>query len=84
MELDFRKKKKVIHEEIAKDEECKEFEEDAQAYYKGLRARQEKERTQKEIQKKKISEEEQKKKKERKAYYEEIKKIYREKGKKKA
>jgi len=82
MELDFRKKKKeVIHEEI-EDNACKEFEDDAQTYYKGLRARQEKEKAQKEAEKKKLSEEEQKKRKEREAYYKEIKKIYQRKGKK--
>ena len=83
MEVNFRKKKKVSQEEIARDEECKEFEEDAQAYYKSLRARREKELISKEVEKKKISEEAQKKRKERKAYYEEIKKIYQRKGKKK-
>jgi len=83
MELDFRKKKKVIHEELAEDDTCKEFEEDAQTYYKNLRAKQDKERVLKEAEKKKLSEEEQKKRKEREAYYKEIKKIYKKKGKKK-
>lgn len=82
MEVDFKKKKKVIQEDLAKDEECKEFEDDAQTYYKSLRARLEKEQIKKIAEKKKISKEEQKKRKERKAYYEEIKKIYREKKKK--
>jgi len=83
MEIDFRKKKKeAVKEDVAEDTESKEFEDDAQAYYKGLRARGEKERTQKEAEKKKISEEEQKKRKEREAYCKEIKKIYQEKGKK--
>jgi hypothetical protein len=81
MEIDFRKKKKVSQEDLAEDDACKEFEDDAQTYYKGLRARKEKERTQKEIEKKKLSEEEQKKKKEREVYYAEIKKIYQRKGK---
>ena len=83
MDVDFKRKKKVSTEEIADADACKEFEADAQTYYKGLRARNEKEQIQKEVQKKKNSEEEQKKKKERKAYYEEIKKIYQKKGKKK-
>ena len=82
MEIDFRKKKKVSQEELAEEDTCKEFEDDAQAYYKGLRARKEKEKTQKEIEKKKLSEEEQKKRKERQKYCEEIKKIYQSKGKK--
>jgi flagellar basal body rod protein FlgB len=69
MELDFRKKKKkVSHEEIANADACKEYQEDAQTYYKSLRARLDKEKAQKEIQKKKLSEEEQKKRKEREAY----------------
>jgi Skp family chaperone for outer membrane proteins len=80
MEIDFRKKKKVVNEDFAEEDTCKEFEEDAQAYYKGLRARKEKEKTQKEIEKKKLSEEEQKKRKEREEYYKEIKAIYRKKA----
>jgi len=80
MELDFRKKKKVSHEELADDDSCKKFEEDAQTYYKSLRARSDKERALKEIQKKKLSKEEQKKKKEREAYCKEIKEIYRKKA----
>jgi Skp family chaperone for outer membrane proteins len=79
MELDFRKKKKVSHEELADDDSCKKFEEDAQTYYKSLRARSDKERALKEIQKKKLSKEEQKKKKERQEYCKQIKAIYREK-----
>jgi len=83
MELDFRKKKKVIDEDFAEEDTCKEFEDDAQTYYKGLRARQEKEKAIKEAEKKKLSEEEQKKRKKREAYYKEIKKIYqRKEGKK--
>ena len=80
MEIDFRKKKKVSQEEIAEKDACKEYEEDAQAYYKNLRAKLDKERTQNEIEKKKFSEEEQKKRKEREAYYKEIKAIYRKKA----
>ena len=84
MEIDFKKKKKeVIPEEIAEEDACKEFEEDAQAYYKGLRARQEKEQIKKEADKKRLSEEERKKRKEKEAYYKEIKKIYQRKVKKK-
>ena len=85
MEIDFRKKKKIPFEEIeiAPEKEAQEFEDDAQSYYKSLRARREKEQAQKEIEKKKISKEEEKKKEEKKAYYEEIKKIYRDKKNKK-
>jgi hypothetical protein len=85
MEIDFRKKKKVPFEEIeiAAKKDAKEFEDDAQSYYKSLRARQEKEQAQREIEKKKILKEEEKKKEEKKAYYEEIKKIYRDKKKEK-
>ena len=83
MDIDFRKKKKVIHEEIANNNECKDYEEDAQAYYKSLRARREKGQIKKEAEKKKISEEKQKKRKEREAYYKEIKEIYQKKNKKK-
>ena len=76
MDIDFRKKKKVVSEDFAEEDKCKEYEDDAQAYYKGLRARKEKEKKLKEAEKKKLSEEEQKKRKEREAYYKEIKKIY--------
>ena len=85
MDIDFRKKKQVTFEEteIAAKKDAKEFEDDAQAYYKSLRARNEKEHVQKKAGKKIISKEEEKKKKEKKAYYEEIKKIYRDKKNKK-
>jgi predicted anti-sigma-YlaC factor YlaD len=81
MEIDFRKKKKVVQEDLAEEDACKEFEDDAQTYYKGLRARQEKEKAIKESEKKKLSEEEQKKRKKREAYYKEIKEIYKRKKK---
>lgn len=85
MDWDFKKKKKqVIQEDLADDEECKSYEEDAQAYYKSLRAKRDEERVQKEITKKRMSEDEIKRKKERKAYCEEIKRIYQLKAKKKA
>lgn len=84
MDIDFRKKKKAPfeEEEIAATKDAKEFEDDAQVYFKNLRSRREKEQAKKEVEKKKISKEEQKKKEERKAYCEEIKKIYADKKKK--
>ena len=68
MEIDFRKKKKVIAEDFADENEGKEFEDDAQSYYKNLRARMEAEKKKKDV--------------ERQKYYAEIKEIYRKKGKK--
>lgn len=84
MEIDFKKKKKVSEEEIAEKGESKEYEDDAQAYYKRLRLRMEAEKKSKDADKKRLSEEEQKKRKERESYCNEIKAIYREKAKKKA
>jgi len=83
MDVDFKRKKKAITEEIeiAKDDDCKDYEEDAQTYYKSLRKRNEKEQALKIDERKKTSAEELKKKKERQAYYKEIREIYKKKNK---
>ena len=80
---DSKKKKEVFQVERAGNNECKKYEEDAQIYYKSLRARLDKERAQKGTQKTKNLLEEQKKKKEREAYYAEVRKVYQSKGKNK-
>jgi hypothetical protein len=83
MDIDFRKKKKEApKEDVAAEEEGKEFEDDAQAYYKGLRARMEKEKAVKLAEREKLSKEDEKKRKERESYIKEIKKIYQSKKKK--
>jgi len=82
MNWDFNKKKKVSNEELANEEEGKAYEDDAQTYFKSLRAKREKEQMQKDTNKKIISKEERKKRKEREAYYKEVRKIYSDKEKK--